>query len=112
VAIPLASRLLRATAVAFVLHWLWEATHAAACVESAGPFFYRLQHCLPMAVVDTLWTLALWALVFVPTWRVRSRRGRLTALAGLGAVTAVVVERVAVAVGDGPITRTCQSCRF
>ena len=50
---------LRILAVAFLLNWIWEATHAAAYVESTGPFLYRLRHCLPMAGTDALWTLAL-----------------------------------------------------
>ena len=50
---------LRILVVAFVLNWIWEATHAAAYVESTGPFLYRLRHCLPMAGTDAIWTLAL-----------------------------------------------------
>lgn len=89
---------LRILVVAFCLNWIWEATHAAAYVESTGPFLYRLRHCLPMAGTDALWTLALWALVTGamqradPAWR-------LTTVAALGAVSAVAVERVALADG-------------
>ena len=89
---------LRILAVAFLLNWIWEATHAAAYVESTGPFLYRLRHCLPMAGTDALWTLALWFLVTGamqradPAWR-------LTTVAVLGAVSAVAVERVALADG-------------
>jgi hypothetical protein len=89
---------LRIFAVAFLLNWIWEATHAAAYVESAGPFLYRLRHCLPMASTDALWTLALWAIVtgVIPrpdsTWR-------FTGLAALGAASAIAVERVALADG-------------
>ena len=60
---------LRILAVAFLLNWIWEATHAAAYVESTGPFLYRLRHCLPMAGTDALWTLALWAIVTGAIWR-------------------------------------------
>ena len=90
-----ASRIL---AVAFLLHWIWEAIHAAAYVESTGPFLYRLRHCLPMAGTDALWTLALWAIVTGAIQR-RNAAWRFTAVAALGAVSAVAVERVALADG-------------
>ena len=90
-----ASRIL---AVAFLLNWIWEAIHAAAYVESTGPFLYRLRHCLPMAGTDALWTLALWAIVTGAIQR-RNSAWRFTAVAALGAVSAVAVERVALADG-------------
>ena len=90
---------LRILAVAFPLNWIWEATHAAAYVESTGPFLYRLRHCLPMAGTDALWTLALWAIVTAlcrgADGQVRSR----AALAVLGAATAIAVEWAALAEG-------------
>ncbi len=90
-----ASRIL---AVAFLLNWIWEAIHAAAYVESTGPFLYRLRHCLPMAETDALWTLALWAIVTGAIQRPYSA-WRLPTVAALGAVSAVAVERVALADG-------------
>ena len=89
---------LRVLAVAFLLNWIWEATHAAAYVESTGPFLYRLRHCLPMAGTDALWTLALWAIVTGAIQR-RNSAWRLSAVAAFGAVSAVAVERVALADG-------------
>lgn len=89
----------RILAVAFLLNWIWEATHAAAYVESTGPFLYRLRHCLPMAGTDALWTLALWGVATGVWWRADSRAPRLATLAALGAVTAIVVEWAALADG-------------
>jgi hypothetical protein len=89
---------LRVLVVAFVLNWIWEATHAAAYVQSTGPFLSRLRHCLPMAGTDALWTLALWAVVTVLVQRSNSA-WRFAALAALGAASAVAVERVALAAG-------------
>jgi hypothetical protein len=90
---------LRILVVAFFLNWIWEATHAAAYVESTGPFLYRLRHCLPMAGTDAVWTLTLWAFVSALWWgadgHVRSR----VALAALGATTAIAVEWAALAEG-------------
>lgn len=85
--------------IAFGLNWAWEATHAAAYVESTGPFFFRVRHCLPMAVTDALWTLALWGIVTGLLWRTDRQPRRLVALAALGAVTAILVERMALADG-------------
>ena len=90
---------LRILAVAFLLNWIWEATHAAAYVESTGPFLYRLRHCLPMAVTDAFWTLALWAIVTGAIQRPDSAWHFIT-VAALGAVSAVAVERVALADGS------------
>lgn len=89
---------LRILVVAFLLNWLWEATHAAAYVESTGPFLYRLRHCLPMAGTDALWTLALWIVVTVLMQRPDQAR-RFATLAVLGAASAVAVERVALVAG-------------
>ncbi len=89
---------LRVLVMAFFLNWIWEATHAAAYVESTGPFLYRLRHCLPMAGTDTLWTMALWAIVTGAIQR-RNSAWRLSAVAAFGAVSAVAVERVALADG-------------
>ncbi len=85
---------------AFLFHWAWEGVHAAAYVESSGTLAFRLWHCLPMAATDAGWTLALWMVVGgasrasrpIPPWR-------LVALGILGAITAVAVERVALAEG-------------
>ena len=90
---------LRILPVAFLLNWIWEATHAAAYVESTGPFLHRLRHCLPMAGTDALWTLALWGVATGVCWRTDGRAPRLATLAVLGAVTAIVVEWAALAEG-------------
>jgi hypothetical protein len=90
---------LRILVVAFFLNWIWEATHAAAYVESTGPFLYRLRHCLPMAGTDALWTLTLWGIVTAVLRRPDYRWWRFAALAALGLTTAVVVERLALASG-------------
>ncbi|MEP7118904.1 MAG: hypothetical protein ABI880_15040 [Acidobacteriota bacterium] len=87
----------RLVVVAFVLHWAWEATHAVAFVESAGPFLFRLRHCLPMAGIDAVWTLGLWALVGGLSTSGRPIPGRLVALGSLGALTAILLERSALA---------------
>lgn len=90
---------LRILAVAFLLNWIWEAAHAAAYVESTGPFLHRLRHCLPMAGTDALWTLAIWGTTTGIWTRTDRRALRLATLAVLGALTAVVVERIALADG-------------
>jgi hypothetical protein len=90
---------LRILAVAFLLSWIWEATHAAAYVESTGPFLYRLRHRLPMAATDALWTLALWAVVTALWWGAGGRGTSRAALAVLGAATAIVVECAALTDG-------------
>lgn len=90
----------RVGVLAFLFNWAWEAVHAAAFVESTGTLAFRFWHCLPMAVTDAGWTLALWLLVGglahaskrTPPWR-------LVALGMLGAITAVAVERSALATG-------------
>lgn len=81
---------------------MWEATHAVAFVESQGTFTFRLWHCLPMAVTDAVWTAGLWAVTggmwpSAPRWSAP----RLAALAGVGALTAVTLERVAL--GNGAL---------
>lgn len=90
-----ASRIL---GLSFLPNWMWEATHAAAYVKSAGPFLYRVRHCLPMAATDALWTLAIWVTA-TAMWRADRREPRLAPLGVLGAVTAIAVERVALAEG-------------
>ena len=86
--------------LAFLFHWAWEAVHAAAFVESNGTFAFRLWHCLPMAVSDAAWTLALWAVVGgLAQASGRLPASRLVLLGLLGAVTAVAVERIALATG-------------
>ena len=90
---------LRILVVAFFLNWIWEATHAAAYVESTGPFLYRLRHCLPMAGTDALWTLALWAIVTALWWGADGKGTSRAALAVLGAATAIVVEWAALTDG-------------
>lgn len=87
----------RLVVVAFVLHWAWEATHAVAFAESAGPFLFRLRHCLPMAATDAVWTLGLWALVGGLSASGRPTPRRLVALGILGALTAILLERSALA---------------
>jgi hypothetical protein len=79
---------------------MWEAAHAVAFAESQGTFAFRLWHCLPMAVTDAVWTAGLWAVTggmwpSAPRWSAP----RLAALAGVGALTAVTLERVALATG-------------
>lgn len=89
----------RILVLAFLLNWIWEALHAAAYVESTGPLLFRFRHCLPMAGTDALWTLALWfASAGMGSLADGSRR-RLAVVAALGSITAVVVERVALAQG-------------
>ncbi len=89
---------LRIFALAFPLNWLWEATHASSYVETTGPFPHRLRHCLPMAGTDAVWTLALWA-IGKGAIRRREAAWRFTAMAALGAVSAVVAERMALSSG-------------
>jgi len=85
--------------LAFLLNWIWEALHAAAYVESTGPLFFRFRHCLPMAATDAFWTLALWLASAGVGSLADGRRWRLAVVAALGFLTAVVVERVALAEG-------------
>jgi hypothetical protein len=86
--------------IAFGLNWVWEVTHAVAFVESQGTFTFRLWHCLPMAATDAVWTAGLWAVTggmwpSAPRWSTP----RLAALAGVGALTAIALEHVALATG-------------
>ena len=92
-----AAMVCRLVVVAFVLHWAWEVTHAVAFVESAGPFLFRLRHCLPMAGIDAVWTLGLWALVGGLSASGRPTSRRLVALGILGGLTAILLERLALA---------------
>lgn len=91
--------MLRLGGVAFALNWAWEATHAVAYVESAGPLLFRLRHCLPMAAVDAVWTLALCgtSLMLVPRSGCQSRY--FATLGALGALTATWLEWRALAEG-------------
>lgn len=79
---------------AFLFHWGWEAVHAAAYVETAGPFRQRLWHCWPMGAVDAAWSLGLFVVARViagPAGR-RPRTVIVGVLVVLGALTAVVLE--------------------
>ncbi|MCC7240833.1 MAG: hypothetical protein IT180_02825 [Acidobacteria bacterium] len=90
----------RILTVAFVLHWMWEATHAVAFVESSGTLWFRVWHCLPMAVTDAGWTVVLWLIVGgLSTSPRRAGLWQLAALGVVGALTAVVLEVVAVSSG-------------
>jgi hypothetical protein len=79
---------------AFVIHWGWEAIHAAAYVETAGPFLQRLWCCLPMGAVDAVWSLGLLvaARVIVRPAGHSHRAAFLWLTAVLGATTAIVLE--------------------
>lgn len=90
----------RVVVLAFLFNWAWETVHAAAFIESSGTLAFRFWHCLPMAVTDAGWTLALWAVVCgLAHASVRLPASRLVLLGVLGAVTAVAVERIALATG-------------
>ncbi len=90
----------RVGVLAFLFNWTWEALHAAAFVESTGTLAFRFWHCLPMAATDAGWTLALWILVGGLAHAPRpTSRWRLAALGLLGTITAVAVERSALATG-------------
>ncbi len=96
----LAAAMGRVVAIALALNWVWEAVHAVAYAESQGTFAERLRHCLPMAATDAAWTAGLWAISgglwpSAPRWS----PAHLALLAGLGATTAVLLERVALVTG-------------
>lgn len=93
------TRVLRLGSVAFALNWAWEATHAVAYVESAGPLLFRLRHCLPMAAVDAVWTLALCGAALILVRRSGCQRRYFATLGALGALTATWLERWALAEG-------------
>lgn len=79
---------------AFLIHWGWEALHAAAYAETAGPFQERLWHCLPMGAIDAVWSLGLLVvarLVVGPAER-RPLARMVAMLTLLGAVTAIALE--------------------
>ena len=99
----LRAMVLRVVVLAFLFNWAWETVHAAAFIESSGTLAFRFWHCLPMAVTDAGWTLALWAVVGgLAHASVRLPASRLVLLGVLGAVTAVAVERIALATGIEP----------
>lgn len=86
--------------MAFFLNWAWEAVHAVAFVESSGTLAFRLRHCLPMAVTDAGWTLALWLIVGGLSTSPRPTGvWQLAALGFAGALTAIGLELAAVATG-------------
>lgn len=90
----------RFAVLSFVMNWIWETMHASAYLETQGPLLWRAWHCLPMAFVDVAWTLGLHA-----TSLLIARFGRwpaggfphLALLTVLGALSAVTLERYAVA---------------
>ena len=79
---------------AFVIHWGWEAIHAAAYVETAGPLWQRLWCCLPMGAVDAVWSLGLviTARVIVRPAGQSHRAAFFWLTAVLGATTATILE--------------------
>lgn len=84
---------------ALVLHWSWEVGHGVAYVETNVPLVQRLWHCFPMAVVDMAWSGAIVALALLVVRATRHRvLGWTIAVAG-GAVSAVIVERLAIDAG-------------
>lgn len=79
------------TAAMFVAQWTWEVIHGPAYVETIGPVLWRVRHCLPMAAIDTLWSLVL----ILAVARLAARAPRsidYILLAGAGAFTAMLVE--------------------
>ena len=93
------SRSVALFAIAFILNWVWEAAQAAAYVETQGPLAFRVWHCVPMAVIDALWVVGLY-LVTLTTLELGARRdsrvARYIGMAGLGALTATILETYAV----------------
>lgn len=79
---------------AFLIQWGWEAIHAAAYVETNGPFRQRLLHCLPMGAVDAVWSLGLLvtARVIVRPAGQSHRAAFLWLTVVLGAMTAATLE--------------------
>lgn len=89
----------RLLAGAFLLHWIWETLHASSYVETSGPLLARALHCLPMAVVDAVWTGALWgAVISFSRGRTKAAaRSRLWFVATAGGLTAFILEQYALA---------------
>lgn len=84
---------------AFPLHWLWETGHGVAYVETRLPLFTRVWHCLPIAVVDTGWSVGLVAAGLFLAAVTRRKAVRWWATAVGGVLTAAVVEQWAVREG-------------
>lgn len=79
------------TAAVFVAQWAWEVIHGRAYLETTGAVVWRITHCLPMAAIDTLWSVVLILVVRCVT----AQRPGVTSyvmVAGAGAMTAVLVE--------------------
>ena len=85
--------------LAFLFHWVWETTHGVAYVETRLPLRPRLWHCLPMAIVDTGWTLGLIGLGVAVAAITRHHAATSWSAALAGALTAAILERWALAVG-------------
>lgn len=79
---------------AFLIQWGWEAIHAAAYVETAGPVRQRLRCCLPMGAIDAVWSfgLAVTARVIVRRADQSNRAAFFCVMAVFGAVTATILE--------------------
>jgi hypothetical protein len=77
--------------VTFLAQWAWEVAHGPAYRETTGPVLWRITHCLPMAAIDSVWSIVLIvavqrSLARSPQWVV------LPSLAAAGAVSATFVE--------------------
>jgi len=84
--------------VTFVAQWAWEVAQGPAYRETTGPVLWRITHCLPMAAIDTVWSMVLMvavqrSLARAPRWVVW------TSLAAAGAVSATFVEWRALSTG-------------
>lgn len=84
---------------ALFLHWSWEIAHGVAYVETDVPFVQRLWHCVPMAVVDTAWSGAIVAFGLLVARATRHPVAACSLALAAGAVSAVVVERLALDAG-------------
>ena len=86
-------------AATFVLHWAWETAHAVAYVQTDLSFGARVVHCLPMALVDTVWSGAI-VLMAVGAARLLGAPSLLWGVAAaVGALGAVGLEWYALASG-------------
>ncbi|HLG54253.1 MAG TPA: hypothetical protein VI485_02915 [Vicinamibacterales bacterium] len=85
--------------IALVLHWTWETAHAVAYVNTDAPLVERFWHCLPMAIVDTAWSGAVVLAGYAASIALGLRPAMWIISATAGAVSAVIVERVAVETG-------------
>lgn len=79
------------TAVIFLGQWAWEVIHGPAYVETTGPVLWRVGHCLPMAAMDTVWSLVLILAARCVAARAPRSIGY-TLVAGAGALSAMLVE--------------------